>query len=216
MLKYYGYYRSSASYRLRIALNLKNLPYEFTSIHLRKGDQFGIDYKKLNPQEQVPTLIEEDGSALVQSPALIEYLEEIHPNPPLLPKDPIERQRVRALYNVPGCDIHPIDNLRVLKYLTGTLKVSEKQLEDWFNHWIVLGFNGLEAMLAGHPQTGRFCHGDTPTMADIFLVPQVFNAARYKLPMERWPTIKRIHEACNALPAFDHAHPKNQPDFEAV
>jgi maleylacetoacetate isomerase len=211
---YYGYFRSSASFRLRIALNLKGLAYEFKSIHLRKGDQFQSAYTKFNPQEQVPTLITDKGDVLVQSPAILEYLEEVYPAPPLLPKDPIERARVRALAMVVGCDIHPIDNLRVLTYLQKSLQVSEGQFEDWFNHWIALGFRGLEAMLAGHPKTGKFCHGDAPGLADVYLVPQVFNSFRFKLPLAPYPTIQRIFDNCMKLPAFDAAQPKNQPDFE--
>ena len=211
---YYGYFRSSASFRVRIALNLKGLDCELRSIHLRKGQQFAPDYVKLIPQEQVPTLVTDSGEHLVQSPAILEWLEETHPAPPLLPKDPIERARVRALAMVVGCDIHPIDNLRVLTYLQKALQVSEGQFEDWFNHWIALGFRGLEAMLAGHPKTGTYCHGETPTFADIYLVPQVFNSFRYKLPLAPYPNIKRIFDNCMKLPAFDKAQPKNQPDFE--
>jgi maleylpyruvate isomerase len=211
---YYGYFRSSASFRLRIALNLKGVAYEFKSIHLRKGDQFQDRYTKLNPQEQVPTLVTDRGDVLVQSPAILEWLEETHPAPPLLPADPIERARVRALAMAVGCDIHPIDNLRVLTYLQKALQVTEGQFEDWFNHWISLGFRGLEAMLAGHPKTGTYSHGDAPTLADVYLVPQVFNSFRFKLPLAPYPTIKRIFDNCMKLPAFDQAQPKNQPDFE--
>lgn len=213
-MQFYGYFRSSASFRVRIALYLKNLPHDFKSIHLRKGDQFQAGYTKLNPQEQVPTIVTDKGDVLVQSPAILEWLEETHPAPPLLPKDPVERARVRAMAMVSGCDIHPIDNLRVLTYLQKALQVSEGQFEDWFNHWIALGFRGLEAMLAGHPKTGAYCHGDTPTLADIYLVPQVFNSLRFKLPMAPYPTIKRVFDHCMKHPAFDKAQPKNQPDFE--
>ncbi|MCW5772743.1 MAG: maleylacetoacetate isomerase [Rhodospirillaceae bacterium] len=213
-MHFYGYFRSSASFRVRIALYLKNVPHDFTSIHLRKGDQFQAGYTKLNPQEQVPTIVTDKGDVLVQSPAILEWLEETYPTPPLLPADPIEKARVRALAMVSGCDIHPIDNLRVLTYLQKALQVSEGQFEDWFNHWISLGFRGLEAMLAGHPKTGTFCHGDAPTFADIYLVPQVFNSLRYKLPLAPYPNIKRIFDNCMKLPAFDKAQPKNQPDFE--
>jgi maleylpyruvate isomerase len=210
----YSFHRSSASFRTRIALNLKAIPYEQRAIHLRKGEQFASAYAKLNPQDQVPTLVNDRGDVLVQSPAILEYLEETHPFPPLLPKDPVERARVRALAMVVGADIHPIDNLRVLNYLQKVLQVSEGQFEDWFNHWIALGFKGLEAMLAGHPQTGKFCHGDTPTLADVYLVPQVFNSLRFKLNLAPYPTIRRIHETCMQHPAFDKAQPKNQPDAE--
>jgi maleylpyruvate isomerase len=211
---YYGYFRCSASFRVRIALNLKGLDYQLKSIHLRKGHQFAPDYVKLNPQEQVPTLVTDKGEHLVQSPAILEWLEETHPSPPLLPKDAAERARVRALAMVVGCDIHPIDNLRVLTYLQKVLQVSEGQFEDWFNHWIALGFRGLEAMLAGHPNTGTYCHGETPSLADVYLVPQVFNSFRYKLPLAPYPNVKRVFDTCMKLPAFDRAQPKNQPDFE--
>jgi maleylacetoacetate isomerase len=212
---YYGYFRSSASFRLRIALNLKGLAPQFKSIHLRKGDQFHAEYTRLNVQEQVPTLITDQGDVLVQSPAILEWLEETHPNPPLLPRDPVERARVRALAVVVGCDIHPIDNLRVLTYLQKAIQVSEGQFEDWYNHWIALGFRGLEAMLAGHPKTGTYCHGEAPTLADVYLVPQVFNSFRFKLPLAPYPSVKRIFDNCMKLAAFDQAQPKNQPDFEA-
>jgi maleylpyruvate isomerase len=211
---YYGYFRSSASFRLRIALNLKGLAPEFRSIHLRKGDQFRAEYQKLNPQEQVPTLVTDDGHVLVQSPAILEWLEETHPVPPLLPRDPIERARVRALAMTVGCDVHPIDNLRVLTYLQKVLQVSEGQFEDWYNHWIALGFKGLEGMLAGHAKSGTYCHGETPTLADVYLVPQVFNSLRFKLPLGPYPSIKRIFDNCMKHPAFDAAQPRKQPDFE--
>lgn len=210
---YYGYFRSSASFRLRIALKLKGLAPEFKPIHLRKGDQFGAEYTKLNAQDQVPTLITDAGDVLVQSPAILEWLEETYPNPPLLPKDPVGRARARALAMVVGCDIHPLDNLRVLNYLQKALQVSEGQFEDWYNHWIALGFRGLEAMLAGHPETGTYCHGETPTLADVYLVPQVFNSFRFKLPLAPYPNVKRIFDNCMKLSAFDQAQPKNQPDF---
>lgn len=211
----YGYFRSSASYRVRTALYLKGLPFEFKAIHLRKGEQFGADYVKLNPQEQLPTLVTDAGDHIVQSPAILEWLEETHPTPPLLPQDPIGRARVRALAMAVGCDIHPVDNLRVLTYLQKSLQVSEGQFEDWYNHWIALGFRGIEAMLAGHPKTGKFCHGDAPTLADIYLVPQVFNSRRFKLSLAPYPNIQRIYDNCQKLEAFDRAQPSKQPDFEA-
>ncbi len=213
-LKLYGYFRSSASYRVRIALNLKGLDYEFTSIHLRKGDQFGKEYVKLNPQEQVPTLITEQGETLVQSPAILEWLDEQYPWPSLIPEDPSDRARVRALAAIVGCDIHPIDNLRVLKYVTGELGADDQKLAAWFNHWIELGFNGYETMLAEDGRTGDFSHGDAPSMADVYLVPQVFNSKRFGLTLDAWPNIARVYENCEKLDAFIAAHPKNQPDWE--
>lgn len=214
MLTLHGYYRSSAAYRVRIALNLKGLAYEKTFIHLRNGDQFSDDYAILNPQQQVPTLVTDDGNILVQSPAILEWLEEVYPEPALLPSDPLGRQRVRALAAVPGCDIHPIGNLRVLQYLQTDLRQNAEAAAAWSRHWIGLGFTALERMLAEHPATATFSHGDTPTLADLYLVPQMFNAARFKVDMSQFPTIQRIHDACNELEAFVNAAPGNQEDAE--
>lgn len=214
MLTLYGYYRSSSAYRVRIALNLKGLDYEQTFIHLRKGEQFSDDYAVLNPQRQVPTLVTDDGAIMVQSPAILEWLEESYPDPPLLPDDPAARQRVRALAAVPGCDIHPIGNLRVLKYLQTDLRQNQEAANAWARHWIELGFDGLERMLAEHPATGTFSHGETPTLADIYLVPQAFNAQRFAVDMDRYPTIQRISDACAGIDAFEKAAPGNQEDAE--
>jgi maleylpyruvate isomerase len=212
-MKLHGYFRSSAAFRVRIALNLKGLAYENAFVHLRKGDQRSASYLGVNPQALVPTL--EDGPAvLTQSMAIVEYLDETHPTPPLLPASPAERARVRALAQVVACDIHPVDNLRVLQYLQHELRADEAAVGRWFNHWIALGFAGLEAMLARDKATGRFCHGDAPGLADICLVPQVFNSKRYALDLAPYPTIARIHEACMRLPAFDQAQPSKQPDAE--
>ena len=212
-MKLHGYFRSSAAFRVRIALNLKGLAYEDAFVHLRKGDQRGAAYLGLNPQALVPTL--EDGPhALTQSLAIIEYLDETHPQSPLLPKSPAECARVRALAQIVACDIHPIDNLRVLQYLERELKVDAAGVGRWFNHWIALGFTGLEATLAKDKATGRFCHGDAPGLADICLVPQVFNSRRYNLDLGPYPTIARIYEACMKEPAFDRAQPSKQPDAE--
>ena len=214
-MKLYGYFRSSASYRLRIALALKNVSHEQASIHLTRGggEQFSAAFHKLNPQQLIPVL-EHDGHVLVQSLAIMEYLEETVPQPAILPKDPAGRARVRALCQVVACEMHPLNNLRVLTYLTKNLGVSEEAKLGWYRHWIALGFTALEGLLAGHPQTGRYCHGDSPTMADICLVPQVFNAKRFDCPMEAFPTVMRIHDACQALPAFAGAAPAKQPDAE--
>jgi len=214
MLTLHGYYRSSAAYRVRIALNLKGLDHQKTFIHLRDGDQFSAAYATLNPQQQVPTLETDSGDLLVQSPAIIEWLEETWPEPPLLPADALGRQRVRALAAVPGCDIHPIGNLRVLQYLQKELGHGPEIAAAWAKHWIELGFTGLERMLAEHPATGQFCHGDVPTMADVFLVPQAFNAARFGADMEKFPNVARIAAACNDLEAFADAAPDNQEDAE--
>jgi maleylacetoacetate isomerase len=212
-MKLHGYFRSSAAFRVRIALNLKMLDYDQASIHLRRGDQRAPDYLKLNPQALVPALVEGD-RVLTQSLATIEYLDETHPNPPLLPATPEGRARVRALAQIVACEIHPLGNLRVLQYVSKELKQDEPTVQRWFNHWIALGFGAFESLLAGHPETGRFCHGDRPTIADICLVPQVFNAKRYDLDLTPYPTLMRIFEACMAVPAFDRAQPDKQPDAE--
>ncbi len=212
-MKLYGFSRSSAAFRLRIALNLKNLDYDQVSIHLRRGEQRAPDYLKLNPQALVPALV--DGErVLIQSLATIEYLDELHPNLPLLPHTPEGRARVRALAQIVACEIHPLGNLRVLQYLAQELKQDEPTVQRWFNHWIALGFQAFESLIAFHPETGRFCHGDQPTVADICLVPQVFNAKRYALDLTPYPTVMRIFEACMAMPAFERAQPSKQPDAE--
>lgn len=214
-MKLYGYFRSSASYRLRIALALKGIAYEQASIHLTRGggEQFAPAFRKLNPQELVP-VVEDNGHVLIQSLAIMEYLEETHPTPAILPRLPADRARVRALSQIVACEMHPLNNLRVLTYLTKQLEVTEDAKLAWYRHWVALGFTALEGLLAGHPQTGRFCHGDSPTMADICLVPQVFNAKRFDCPLSAFPTVTRIHDACQALPAFADAVPSKQPDAE--
>jgi len=210
-MKLYGYFRSSAAYRLRIALNLKNLDYEQVPVSLVQAEQLSDPFKRKNPQALVPIL--EDGSLLLtQSLAICEYLDEIHPNPPLLPKTPGERARVRALALAIACEIHPLNNLRVLKYLKGALGQNEEQRNTWYRHWVGEGLAAVEAMLAGHPQTGRFCHGELPGLADVFLIPQVANAVRYECPLDGYPTIRRINETCLALSAFERAQPHLQPD----
>ncbi|WP_130619900.1 maleylacetoacetate isomerase [Dyella amyloliquefaciens] len=213
----YGYWRSSAAYRVRIALNLKGLTYESHAVHLvnNGGEQHAPDFKALNPQELVPCLVD-DGRVLTQSMAIVEYLDETHPTPPLLPDDPVGRARVRALAQVVGCDVHPLGNLRVLQYLVNGLGLDESAKSVWSRHWIDEGLRALEAMLSGHVATGRFCHGDTPTLADICLVPQLYNAIRWKLSLDEYPTIQRIYDACQALEAFQRAAPEAQPDAPAT
>ena len=213
-LKLYGYFRSSAAFRVRIALNLKKLDYENAAIHLRRNDQTKPDYRAVNPQGLVPTL-DDGGRTLIQSLAIIEYLDEVYPDPPLLPSHPAERARVRALAEIVACDIHPINNLRVLRYLTHSLDHDETAIATWYNHWIDAGFHALERLLVGDPRTGTFCHGEAPGIADIALVPQVVNAERYRLALAPYPTIARIHQSCMALEAFATAHPDRQPDREA-
>jgi maleylacetoacetate isomerase len=213
LMKLYGYFRSSAAFRVRIALNLKGLAYESAFIHLRRNDQQQPSYRALNPQGLVPTL--EDGEErLIQSLAIIEYLDETHPSPPLLPRTPAERARVRALADIVACDIHPINNLRVLRYLSRQFGQDEDAIGAWYNHWIAAGFAALEQLLAGDPRTGAFCHGDQPGLADIALVPQVVNSERYKLDLTPYPTIARIHRRCMQLEAFAAAHPERQADRE--
>jgi maleylacetoacetate isomerase len=212
-MKLYGYFRSSAAFRVRIALNLKGLAYEQAFIHLRKDEQRAPGYLAKSPQGLVPAL-EDDGQTFLQSLAIIEYLDETHPEPPLLPGHPADRARVRALAEIVACDIHPINNLRVLRYLAKPLGHDEAAVKDWYNHWIRLGFEALEQILAGDGMAGEFCHGDQPTVADICLVPQVANAARYKLDMSPYPTIARINAHCLRQDAFRKALPENQPDFE--
>ncbi|MBD8897687.1 maleylacetoacetate isomerase [Rhodanobacter sp. DHG33] len=209
----YGYWRSSAAYRVRIALNLKGLGYENRPVHLVKdgGEQHAPAYAAMNPQELVPSL--RDGEqVLTQSLAIMEYLDETRPQSPLLPADAQGRARVRALAQLVACDIHPLGNLRVLQYLERELGADEAQRGGWSRHWIAAGFAAMEAMLASDAATGRYCHGDAPGLADACLVPQVYNARRWKLSLDDYPTIRRIDAACNALEAFRAAAPEAQPD----
>jgi maleylacetoacetate isomerase len=212
-MKLYSFFRSSAAFRVRIALNLKKLPYEAVFIHLRRNDQARPDYRAVNPQGLVPTL-EDNGELLIQSLAIVEYLDETYPEPPFLPARAAERARVRALAQIVACDIHPINNLRVLRYLKRPLGHDDAAIAEWYNHWIAAGFAALEQLLAASSHTGRFCHGDAPGLADIAVVPQVVNAERYRLDMAPYPTIRRIFENCMALEAFTAAHPSRQPDRE--
>jgi maleylpyruvate isomerase len=211
-VKLYTYFRSSAAFRVRIALNLKGLAYEPVFVHLAKGEHRKPQYAAVDPQGLLPTLMDGD-AALSQSLAIIEYLEETHPQPPLLPRDPMGRARVRSLSLLVACEIHPLNNLRTLQHLKRALGQSEEQINTWYRHWIADGFAKLEADLARSP-SGRFCHGDTPTMADCCLVPQVFNAKRYQSDLAPYPTVMRIFDACMRLEAFDRAQPSKQPDAE--
>lgn len=215
MLTLYSYFRSSASFRVRIALELKGLQFETIPVHLLRdgGQQFSAQYKSLNPDSLVPTLLDGD-HALVQSMAIVEYLDETHPEPPLLPATPLDRAYVRAISQSIACDIHPLNNLRVLRYLKHTLGASEEVKDGWYRHWVESGFASLDAVLTREGKAGRFCFGDTPTLADICLVPQVFNANRFNIDMQAYPAIARIFEACMALPAFQKAAPAAQPDAE--
>lgn len=209
-MKLYDYYRSSAAYRLRIALNIKGIKPDREFINLLEGSQRQEAYKAVNPQGTVPTLV--DGKVVVtQSLAAIEYLEEVHPTPPLLPKDPAGRARVRSIALAVACDMHPVNNLRVMKYLSDTLELSKPVRQEWYEHWIAQGFTAIETMLA-QEKTGKYCHGDQVTLADICLVPQVVNATRYACDLKPYPIIRRIFEACEELVPFADAHPENQPD----
>jgi maleylacetoacetate isomerase len=210
-MKLYNYFRSSAGYRTRIALNLKGIAYEYIAVHLVKGEQRAADYLKLNPHALVPALTDDRGTHF-QSLAIIEYLDECHPAPPLLPPTAIERVRVRGIALAIACDIHPLNNLRVLQYLKRTLDVGDEQRDAWYRHWVAVGFTALESQLSNQAATGLCCHGDTPTVADICLVPQVFNARRLNVAMDAFPTIARIDVHCRALDAFAAAVPERQPD----
>ncbi|MFJ2990453.1 maleylacetoacetate isomerase [Collimonas sp. NPDC087041] len=222
-MKLYSYFRSSASYRVRIALNLKGIPYDIVPVHLLKhgGEQLSQMYRTLNSDGLVPTLVEDDNDGadgqhvLTQSLAMIEYLEEIHPTPPLLPSTPLDRAFVRSIALSIACDTHPINNLRVLRYLVHELKVDENAKNAWYRHWCESGLAALEVALARDKRTGKFCYGDTPTLADCCLIPQIFNAQRLKCDLSAMPTLMRIHENCQQLEAFVKAAPQNQPDAEA-
>ncbi|MPQ58167.1 maleylacetoacetate isomerase [Duganella sp. FT27W] len=214
-MKLYTYFRSSAAYRVRIALELKGLDYQALPVHLLRGggEQLQAAYRAINPAGLVPAL-DDDGAILTQSLAILEYLDETRPQAPLLPPDPAGRARVRALALTIAADTHPLGNLRVLKYLTGQLEQSDETKLAWQQHWLRTGMAALEAMLAGDPRTGTFCHGDQPGLADCCLAPQLFSAQRFGVDLAPYPTITRIHDHCAALPAFQRAHPAAQPDAE--
>ena len=210
----HNYFRSSSSFRVRTALNLKGLDYEYAAYHLRKGEQRSERYLDLNPQGLVPALEISDGVVLSQSIAIIEYLDEVYPVPPLLPADPLARARVRSLALMVASDIHPLNNLRILKHLSNRFGADEEAVAEWFRTWVVATFAPLETRLSTEPDTGRFCHGDTVGLADICLAGQMFNNARFAVDMSPYPTIQRIHDACMALSAFKAAVPSAQPDAE--
>jgi maleylacetoacetate isomerase len=214
-MKLYSYFRSSASFRVRIALALKGIDYDYAAVHLVQGggQQFAAGFRAMNPAALVPVL-DDDGTVLTQSLAIIEYLDETRPQPPLLPAAAAERARVRAIALAIACEIHPLNNLRVLGYLNKILGIAEEQRNAWYRHWVETGLATVEAMLAGDPRTGVCCHGDTPTIADICLVPQIFNAQRFKARLDHVPTVMRIHEHCLSLPAFAQSVPVLQPDAE--
>ena len=212
-MKLYTYFRSSAAFRVRIALNLKGLAYEPVFVHLAKGQHRERQYAEVNPQGLLPTLELDDGTRLVQSLAIIEWLDEKHPSPPLIPKESLARARVRSLSFLVASEIHPLNNLRVLQHLKRALGQSQEQIDTWYRHWIADGLQKLEAELA-RPGTGKFCHGDAPSMADCCLVPQIFNGKRFNSDLAPYPTTMRVFENCMKLEAFDRAQPSKQPDAE--
>ena len=215
-MRLYSYFRSSASFRVRIALALKKLDFEYAAVQLVKNEQLQPAFRAIAASQLVPALVVGDpahGEAtLTQSLAIIEYLDETFPEPPLLPTDALGRARVRALALDIACEIHPLDNLRVLRYLQRELKVSDDDKDRWYRHWVETGLDVVERGLAGHPATGRFCHGDRPGLADCVLVPQIFNAQRMKCRLDHVPTVMRIFDACMAEPAFAQAQPSACPD----
>jgi maleylpyruvate isomerase len=210
-MQLYNFFRSGTSHRLRIALNLKGLASEYVAVDLRTEAHQQADFKALNPQGLVPALVK-DGKVMTQTPAIIEWLEETHPTPALLPSDADARARVRALAAMVGCDIHPVNNRRILEYLRHQLKADEAAINIWCAHWITQGFDAYEAFLRSDPQRGRFSFGDAPGLADVYLVPQVESARRFKVDMARWPLITAVDAACMALEPFQKAAPAVQPD----
>jgi len=211
-VRLHNFHGSSASFRARIALRLKGIEFEYVPVRLRKGEQDGVEYRRLNPQGKVPLLVDGEVS-IAQTVAIIEYLEEVKPEPPLLPRDAAGRARVRSLSLFVACEVQPLNNTRVERHLMEVVGLGQAQMMEWRRKWIADGFDSLEAMLAG-PETGRFCHGDKPGMADCFLVPQVYKAVQpgTELEMGRWPRISGVYTRCSELPAFAEAMPERQPD----
>jgi maleylacetoacetate isomerase len=211
-VKLYSYFRSSAAYRVRIALNLKSIAYETASVHLVKdgGHNRRPEFRAVNPQMRIPALVAPTGDVLIQSLAIIEYLDETHPEPPLVPKDPIARARARALAHIVACDIHPLNNIGPLRYLKHEMHQDQSAIDAWYHHWVIAGFEAFEALA----RPGPYSCGRQVTVADLCLVPQVYNARRLKVPLDKFPKIVGIDTACLKLPAFDRARPENQPDAE--
>jgi maleylacetoacetate isomerase len=211
-MKLYSYFRSSAAYRVRIALNLKGLSCDMVSIHLQKegGLNKKPEFRAINPQMRVPALALDSGDVLIQSLAIIEYLDETHPQPPLLPRDGLERAKVRAIAQIIACDIHPLNNVGPLRYLKNQMGQEQAKIDAWYHHWVLDGFDAVEAML----RPGPYAFGSAISLADVCLVPQVYNARRLKVPLDRFPKIVAVDAACGKLAAFDRARPENQPDAE--
>jgi maleylacetoacetate isomerase len=210
-MQLYNYFRSSASYRVRIALALKGLDYDYMPVQLARNEQFNESYAALSAARLVPLL--KDGDRVVtQSLAIIEYLDELHPQPPLLPGDALARARIRSIALDVACEIHPLNNLRVLRYLVKDMKLPDEDKNRWYKHWVETGLEAVEQQLARHPATGRFCQGDAPTLADCVLVPQIHNAQRMDCRLDHVPTVMRIFDACMALPAFANTQPSACPD----
>ncbi len=206
----WGYFRSSAAYRLRIAMNLKGIDYQDRFVHLAKGEQGSDEFAAVNPQMLVPVFETNDGDRLVQSMAILEYLEETHPEPALLPGGAVQRARIRAVADIIACDIHPIDNLRILKYLKGPLGHDQDKVDTWYVHWVKLGFDAIEPAIEG----GGFCFGEQATLADVCLMPQLYNAHRFNVPMDAYPKIQAVEAHCQNIAAFADAHPLSQADAE--
>jgi maleylacetoacetate isomerase len=206
-MKLYTYFRSSAAYRVRIALNLKGVAYEAVPVNLLKGEHRDEAYRVVNPHGRLPALDLGD-TVLVQSPAILEYLDEVFPEPPLLPGDPVQRAKIRAVASLVGCDIHPLNNLAVLSYIKRQLGHDQATVDEWYAHWIRQGFDAIETMI----KPGPFAFGSQPTLADIYLVPQIFNARRFNIPLDAYPNIVSVEAACAAQPAFQEAAPARQPD----
>lgn len=215
MIKIYGYFRSSAAFRLRIALNLKKITYDTVLVNLSTGDHLSDDFRKINPQGRVPALVVND-TIFTQSLAIMEYLEETYPTPAILPDGAVARCQVRAVANIIACDIHPLNNLAILKYLSSSLSASDEQKQDWYKHWVSEGFSAVETLLKDSLSIGGFCYGNTPGLADICLVPQVFNAQRFGCDLSVYPNIERIFGACMEIEAFDLAQPSKQPEADDI
>lgn len=213
-MKFYGYFRSSSSYRCRIAFNLKGLDVDFSPVHLKQGAQHGAEFAAINPQRLLPALVTDDGETLIQSLAILEWLDETHPEPALIPTDPLLRAHVRAFAQVIACEVHPLQNLRVLKYLSDEFGADTAATTKWLTRWLTDGLEACEALLAKRTQVTAFCYGDTPGLADICLVPQVFSAQRFGVDISHLARISEITARCEALRAFAAAHPAQQPDAE--